>query len=304
MTVELSVIDKKPRKMVQYILRKVERNNSMSILITGATGSGKSYSALSLLEEIDSTFNIDRVVFTTEDLLKLVTSGSVPRGGAILYDEVGIGGNSRRFMSQTNQALNYLFQSVRSYNNPVICLTTPHAGFVDSAVRKLMHAHFESLGVDSRLKKCRVKPLLQQVSQRDGTLYRKYLRVRTSDGRLLPLKRMGFSLPSLALRTAYEAKKRAYQDVLYRQLLSTVRTDSPDEDAGPKAVLSPRQDDLISCFRDGLNVTASAERMGTSIGNVSQMKKSLEKKGFLFKPVKKGVQTAYYEVIEPSGGFV
>lgn len=307
---EVPLVVPKPRLFSTYVVRRIKQNKNFLCLTTGQTGSGKSYAMLAWAEELSAMlgtpFDISHVHFSVKDFLEALVTNDKPRGTVFILDEAGIAANSRKFMSVTNQALHFVAQSVRSYNNPIVLFTLPHAGFLDSGCRKLMHCQMETIGIDFVSKKVRVKPFLIQVNQREGYALHKYLRVRNPDTmKLSALKRLSFPHPSPELARAYESKKQAYLEGLYAELLAGLNEGKgkKDKDTGA-VVLTDRQDEVLNLFKSGLNVSGAAEQLGMTIPQASSTKKALERHGFRFKPVKKGAYTTSYTVLEPEGGYV
>jgi len=110
------------------------------MVITGPTGSGKSYSALTLAKALDPNFKIEQVVYTPEEFLELCKAENrLPKGSVVVFDEVGVGLSNREFFSKGNRNLNKVLETFRVYNYIVI-FTTPSFSFIDSKARRLMHA--------------------------------------------------------------------------------------------------------------------------------------------------------------------
>jgi len=118
--------------LIQYINQRVmKRNKNFIMLFVGATGSGKSYSALRLAEMLDPTFTIDRVKFKAKDfmdcindLVKRSEAGEEIKGRVILWDEFGVEHNAREFMTISNRVINYFFQTSR-HLNLIVIMTVP-----------------------------------------------------------------------------------------------------------------------------------------------------------------------------------
>ena len=93
--------------LIQYIKDRVEkRNKNFIMLFVGATGSGKSYSALRLAEMLDDSFDINRVCFKAKSFMNCINSlvecserGEIIQGKVILWDEFGVEHNAREFMT-------------------------------------------------------------------------------------------------------------------------------------------------------------------------------------------------------------
>ena len=66
-----------------YIKQRIKRNKNFLACITGPTGSGKTYSALRLAERLDSEFDASRIVFTPQEFIDLLNSGTLKKGSVI-----------------------------------------------------------------------------------------------------------------------------------------------------------------------------------------------------------------------------
>ena len=67
--------------VLKRIRKRLKKTNQNFLgVICGQTGSGKSYSALTICKEIDPSFDIDRVTFTPEQFMELLNSGKLKKG--------------------------------------------------------------------------------------------------------------------------------------------------------------------------------------------------------------------------------
>lgn len=121
-----------------YIVRRALRltlkeNNNYMLSIVGDTGSGKSYSSLSLAMLMDPEFSMDRVCFRASKFLEVVNSDLDP-GSVIMFDEAGVDVSSRDWYSTKNKLIVDTVDVFRRDN--LICLwTTPSLKGLDSQVR-------------------------------------------------------------------------------------------------------------------------------------------------------------------------
>ena len=123
--------------------RKQDKN--YIIIICGGTGSGKSWLALRIAEEIVKVFDIDNVVFSPEDFFQRLNK--VKKGDVIIFDEAGIGIGARDHMKDINKDTNKILQTFR-HENLILIMTVPGFGFIDVQARKLVHAYIEPKGID------------------------------------------------------------------------------------------------------------------------------------------------------------
>lgn len=102
-----------------FIYRKTwndiyKRSKNATFPCLGDVGTGKSYSALRMASDLDSSFADhveERVCFSTLDFLKLLKEKKLSRGTASILDEIAgseYGADSRSFMSKENQTMSFV----------------------------------------------------------------------------------------------------------------------------------------------------------------------------------------------------
>lgn len=208
---------------VKYIKSRIKSNKNFLGCFIGQTGSGKSYSAISLAELInDGSFNIDNLFFNASDFLKKLASGNLKKGEVLIWDEAGKDLNSKQWQKKTNKVVNIVMQIFRR-ENVIVLFTLPYLSFLDSDARKLIHATFENVGIDRKNKTTSVKPLLIQVSQYSGKPYTHFLRVEDKEQGLIPIERIKLPIADGETLEQYEQfkeemAKQTYQDA-YNDIL-------------------------------------------------------------------------------------
>ena len=85
----------------------------------GPTGSGKSYGAIRLAERIDPNFSVNRIVFTVKDFIHLMNQG-LPKGSVIVFDDAGLGINSREWQSLPSKIFGMLTQQPISDSSVIV----------------------------------------------------------------------------------------------------------------------------------------------------------------------------------------
>jgi len=201
--------------------RIFNQNKNWLAIIVGETGSGKSYSGLKLCEMIDPGFNIDRVVFSAEEFMKVLNSGNLTKGSAVMWDETGVGLSAREWYSISNKAVNYVLQTFRRDNLAVV-FTVPSMDFIDIQLRKLFHAYIETLSINRTENCVWVKFMNIQYSPRFDRVYFKYPRVKVN-GRIVVVNRVKIYKPSEQLVEQYEEKKKQFCERLKLEVEKTVR---------------------------------------------------------------------------------
>ena len=200
-------------KWVKGRLSEKEKN-SVNIAIVGETGSGKTYAALKLCQEIDSEFNDTRIVFSVEEVVKLLDANNsgLHRGSAVLLEETGVSAGSRDALTNTNKTLSYIYQTIR-VKGYFLVLTLPNFTFLDKQVRELQHVLIETQSINYREKLCVLKPLFINVNQTTGQMYKKYLNYNLC-GRIGKLKTLSVGLARKDLIKSYELRKDIYLNEL------------------------------------------------------------------------------------------
>jgi hypothetical protein len=94
-----------------YLIPAVERKWDAIGLITGMEGSGKSTVAFTIAYTCDQSFDIDRIVFTPEQLLKAIDKAKP--GQAIVFDEAVLGMMSQDASTQIQSVLIKKFVTIR-----------------------------------------------------------------------------------------------------------------------------------------------------------------------------------------------
>lgn len=209
--------------------RLLKRNKNWLSIISGETGSGKSYTALKIGELVDPEFGIDRVVFTREEFMKLLNSGRLHKGNMVVWDEAGVGIPAREWQSISNKMINYLLQTFRHENLGVI-FTTPSIDFIDIQLRKLFHNYIETQHINFSKKCVRTKFMLLEHNPRYGKIYFKYPRIRNDGWGIRKIKRMDFGKPSNKLIRAYERKKKRFTKELKREIEDTLKNEKERKD--------------------------------------------------------------------------
>lgn len=203
-----------------YILQRIVKNKNFIACLTGATGSGKSWSMLREGEILDPDFSVDNICFTAQQFMDLVNGKikKLNKGSFIGFDEIQVSMSHLDYQSLQARLLNYVLQTFR-HRNFILFMTSPHFNFINASARKLFHSRMETVSIDYQTGMCKLKPFLLQVNQSTGDVYQKYLRVYTKDHGIVPLKSLKVSKPSKELIKAYEQKKTEFTNQLNESII-------------------------------------------------------------------------------------
>jgi len=295
LVIDKRIINKpKEKYWITYIKGRIKKNKNFLGFISGQTGSGKSWTSLSIAQVLDKNFNIDRVVFSALELMNLINSGELKRGSVIVFEETGIEMNNRSWASITNKMLNYLMQTFR-HKNLILIMNSPYMDFVDSATRKLFHAELQTVSINFKTNQCRIKPQIIQYNSRNQKFYYKRLRVITNEGSI-PVGLWAVNKPSDDLIKAYEIKKRKFTDGLNDRIMDELITEYDKKDKKKPSELTDIQEDTLNMLQDGMTVPQIAIARGRAESVVHNAISLIKKKGYNITGVYEGSSITHYDV--------
>lgn len=190
------------------------QNKNWLAIVCGETGSGKSYSALSLGSKIGRL----HLVFSPIEFLQLLNSQKLARGDCIIFDEAGVGMAARQWYSIQNQLLGSILQTFRNMNLACI-FTTPNLSFIDVQARKLFHCYMETAYIDFEESMAFLKVYQIQVNSRLDKIYYKCPKFFDERGSVLTLTMLGLEKPDDKLVEYYESRKSRFTQNLNRNAL-------------------------------------------------------------------------------------
>ena len=290
---------KKEKYWITYIRQRISKNQNFLGFISGQTGSGKSWASLSLAEQLDNDFNEKNVVFNAEELMDLINAGTLKRGSVIVFEESGVEFNNKSWASITNKTINYLLQTFR-HKGFILIMNSPYMDFLDSGMRKLFHAEFQTISIDRNKGSCKLKPQLLEYNARHSKMYYKRLQVRTLKG-FVPISFLNVCKPSPELINVYEAKKTAFTTKLNNDISEMLRLDRLKKI--PKELrpvnLTNVQTETLDMLKKGFNRNDIIEARGIDKAAISRTMQSLNRLGYEFKPQYDGKKVKSYDVVEP-----
>lgn len=205
-----------------YIKSRVDRNQNYIMLFVGQTGTGKSYAAMSLGEEVDPNFNINRVVFSADEFIDILNNdGSLVKGSVIMWDEAGVGMPAREWYSLSNKVISYVVQTFR-VKGYILIMTTPSLKYIDSQIRALFHGIAETIDPSmyggnfgwAKYMHLTHDPKEGKTIMQYPVIMDEHNRAMKIRGRTARHGNMLFSKPSEELVVDYESKKKEFTDKL------------------------------------------------------------------------------------------
>lgn len=277
-----------------YILQRIRNNKNFICCVTGPTGSGKSWSALRECEVLDKNFDINNVCFTARNFMDLINGKikDLKKGSCILFDEIQVTLGHLDYQTLQAKLLNYVLSTFR-HKNFILFVTSPHFNFINASARKLFHSRMETISIDKNNKQVKMKPLLLQINQDSGDVYRKYLRVYTKEFGVVPLKTMNVSMPTKELIKDYEQKKTDFTAELNENIAKDLQKLEGVKEHKPLTAL---QKEVVEHLDSGKSVKEIAELMNRPFQTIYTMMEWIRKKGIEFEPIKRGKVVLRYNV--------
>ena len=103
---------------MDVLVKDVYDDNDCIFAVSGREGSGKSTCTFQAALYVDPTFNLDRVVFTTEELHKVIINlgKRKQKYKAVVFDEAIAGARAAQWATHVSQALIQLLAQIRQFN--------------------------------------------------------------------------------------------------------------------------------------------------------------------------------------------
>lgn len=219
--------------LLRRVWDRVNRDNEhFMATIVGREGSGKSLTALKIANNIDPSFNADRVIFDVAELLKVLKNGDHEPGNFYVLDEAGVSLGRRTWQDRSQILANQALQLIRSHNLGLI-FTLPRLSELDSQTQGRLQAVLEITKKNPdewvRLKWKFIDPDRIDSS---GNILKKYPR-RLQDGYKKRITRNTFAPPEDSeLVSTYEERKAKFQESVYEETIESLEDVEEEEDGG------------------------------------------------------------------------
>lgn len=210
---------------LRHIYMRVHRYHFNFIaMITGKHRTGKSTTALLLSHLLDKTFDEnleERVVYFPNDFMAALNKIKQKNiiGGAIVWDEAGVGIPSREWYDISNKSISMTLQVFGRYR-PIVFFVTPDVSYIDSQARKLFHGFYEMTRLDNKFTTARCFDV--RYNKRNAKVYYVYPRFRLKfDGvpcSTLIMKQMKVYPPTTEIEDRYEVHSKQFKDMILQQM--------------------------------------------------------------------------------------
>lgn len=257
---------------LEYIRWRIKANKNCVIIIVGGTGSGKSWAALSIGEELDDKFGINNIAFRAVEFMKLINK-DFPPGSVLMFDEGGVDLGARDFMTKVNRILSKVLQTVR-YKNHIIIITVPDMKFIDAHARKLAHMILITNSIDRVRGLCKLRPYYIDVNAMSGDVYNPHPLVSAKGMGIMKIFDISVPKPSVKLRHRYEKIKEDFGTKLYNDNLKEMLGKNVMHD------LNENERKVYAASRCGVSVKTMVQTFKLSPSNVTSIRSRLRQKGY------------------------
>lgn len=272
------------------LYRKFVRENKNFLgVVVGGTGSGKSWSCLSLCESwykkhFNQEYPPENIGWNPSDIMNRIVNGNLNAGEILILEEGGTSMSSLEFQNKIAKLFNYILQSFRNKNIGLL-INLPNFSMLNKQTRMLMHMLFQTYEIDKAKQRVVLVPYHLQYNQQTGKLYRHKPRI-VVDGVMEKIDFISFPKPSDKLIKEYESKKLKFVDGLSREVLEDMQ-----EYMQKRKALTEIELLILDCWQKGIFKQRDiADVIGRHQVQVCKSEHSMRKKGYLKEEWRKKAQ--------------
>jgi len=256
-------------------------------VIVGIPGTGKSTLGLKICEDLDQTFNTDRICYSVQDLVKLLHKKGKERlkpGSCVLFDEIvnEAGSYSRRALSKHNQIMNFIIANMRA-RRIILVICLPKFTQLDKDIREVgLTGTFQMIHIDRKKKLARTKFKWRDVDEMTGGTADKFPRLKHPDyDHKVKVTTIWWGKPSEELEKAYKEKKKSYMETKVENWLSMLSNELKDKKLTAKEIATEVLEDPKRFMRDGkfdyIKIMSEYDLGDQASRNITKLAERMEK---------------------------
>lgn len=203
--------------LLDHIMKRIDDKLDALIGVEGDRGSGKSYTALWLLTQLDKTFTVDRVFFDADSFRAMLEKEKYPIGSAFFWDEAtaGRGLNKKQAMTLDNIEFNKILQVIRK-RRYIVLFSMPSIDQIDGTSLAFFGGKITPVYIDKDKNICLIKYQDREKGKgKDGSVidYWPYMRAPTGERiTTIPIPKIDDSLAE-----EYEKRKDVFLDSIIKR---------------------------------------------------------------------------------------
>lgn len=293
---ELVLYKEGEASMVRWIKRRIKSNLNFFAGTYGATGSGKSWTDLSIAYMIDPEFEPRQIVFEFEDFMEVLEADwfNKKKWKIIIFEEVQTSFSNRKWQQEDNQLFNEVISTFR-HLNVILLINSVYSDFLDSQSMKMIHVNFDVIGHNPKTQLTHVRPKILQYNAQQKKYYYKFLKVlhKGSKG-VSPLQDWFVKKPPQHLINSYEKAKTKFTSKLNQRVKMRLKkrreleelknsTNKTTEERKPLTDIQRKVMETLGNITESNKLQRASEILGVSTTAIHKNQKSAEKKGFFIK---------------------
>lgn len=213
----INATDKIGQVLIDKIKDRIRSNQNALICFVGQTGSGKSYSSITLALSLSDNFQIDNIYFDIEKFIEDLSDNKFKKGDVIIIDDSGISISNRNWQSILNKSIGIIAQSFR-FLNLVLIFNVPRIRFIELQVRSLIHFYLIHKGEQGNFSVLESK----EINDLNTKLDIEAKRIELSEDSIL--SEIYFLLPCDSdMINEYEKRKAEFMSKLYKELSEEIK---------------------------------------------------------------------------------
>lgn len=295
---------------IRWIRKRIKNNLNFVALLTGETGIGKSWNALTIAHKLDPEFDsVEQVAFKFSSLMRIINKFNNVEVGdgrenklykkkikVCVFDEAQTDINRRDWQKKTNRFLLHLLSTFR-HQNIIVLFTTPYEDYVDSAALKLFHAKFECQGWNKKTRRSRMRPKILQYNSRQRKFYEHSLFVIMGKKKTVKLINWDIGAPPQHIIEPYEKTKFAFTNALNKKIYDEMTKDEGGTDNNNVAIildpldrkkLTEKQERVMKLMAIHNTQVKVAEILGLNVSSISMHMRLAHKKGYKVREFENG----------------
>lgn len=255
-----------------------KQNQNFLMVVSGKTGSGKSWACLRIAElwyqrNFKKPFPIENICFSPEEVFDRLVNGGLKKGEILILEEAGVSMGNLDFQNKISKMFNYMLQTFRNQNIGLI-LNLPILDMLNKQTKLLLHFWLKTYDIDYSKKKTLLKPYHLIYSQRSGKILTPFPRV-IIDGFMEAIELFTYSPPSKDLLEVYEKKKSQFVSGLQKDILYEIKHKDK------RKPLTEFQEKIVECWKKGMTKQKDiAKELGTNPPRICQNIGYMKRKGY------------------------
>lgn len=283
---------------ISWIKKRIDNNLNFLSVTTGSTGAGKSFSCLSIAEQLDPDFEPRyQIGFSFLDFMRAVNRFSGQdlsylenesqdfkplhkrKYKVLIFEETQTSLNKRNWQSKINKLFLFILSTFR-HKNIIVLFNMPYADYFDSSSMKLIHAKFESQGWSKKTEQTYIRPKVLQYNDKLSKFYEHSLYVIENNKLHKFAGLWGIPKPSQHLIDKYESMKTDFTNKLNAKITQELENlENPNE----RKPLTARQEEVLKILaniKESNKYQRCSEMLGIATSTISETVAFAKKKGY------------------------